>query len=294
MKDFFGAVLSVRRQLRTLGLKPDCCLTGTADQRTKAGLFATFACSGWRAGLTLLPALYERPLKHDPGISLIENNLRLTSLIGIAPCSVEPRVFYSKEDAAVARTLLEPARNAGRPVLIAVTQNSGGLPTAWHDDRWAATLSYAHRELGYDIFYAGTSADGPAVAELMKMSGGIGTSLTGKTSVNQLAALIALSDMVITLTTGTMHVARAVRTPMLVLNIAWEKPLEWMPSDRPEVRRLQGPFLETIPPDYRVDEISVEWATSELADMTSLFPHDPAACESRLSAGLSDVDHLRS
>lgn len=292
MKKFSGAVSSLRNQLRSLGLSPDCCLTGTADQRTKVGLFAMLACSGWRGGLTLMPALYQRPLRYDPALSQIENNLQLAILLGASAQPLEPRVFYSKQDAEMARTLLEPARNAGRPVLMAVTQNSGGLPTAWHNDRWAETLAYAHRELGYEVMYVGTAADAPAIARLIEMTGERGSSLAGKTTVNQLAALLALSDMVISLTTGVLHVARAVGTPMVILNIAWERPLEWMPPPRPEVRRLQGPFLETIPDDYRMDEISVEWAKSELAEMTRLFPADVQAREARLQASVSQVDHL--
>jgi ADP-heptose:LPS heptosyltransferase len=291
LKNFFAASYFLRRELRARNLKPDCCLTGVADQRAKIGLFGATVCSGWRGGLTLLPALYQRPLVHDRGISLIENNLRLAKLLGVYADSIEPKVFYSNSDAATARGHLEPARKSGRPVLVAVTRNSGGLPTAWHDDRWAKTLSYAHRELGYEIFYVGTEADRPAIAALRETAD-VGISLAGKTSITQLAALIALSDMVISLTTGTMHVTRAVRTPMVVLNIAWEKPLEWMPSTQPTIRVLQGPFIETVASDYRMDEISVDWVTSELAEMTKLFPPAEALRESRLQAGISGVDHL--
>jgi len=291
LKEFGPAVRSLKRQLRSRDLAPDLCLTGASDHRTKVGLFAAAACSGWRGGFTLLPALYHRPLIYDRSISLIANNLRLAELLGIRVHPIEPKLFYSGDDVAVARRLLEPARRAGRPILIAVTQNSGGLPTAWHDERWAHTLRFAHKELGYEVFHVGTAADELAITTLIQMSGGLGTSLAGKTSINQLATLLAQSDMVLTLTTGTMHVARAVGTPMVVLNIAWERPLEWMPSDRPEVRILRGPDLESIPQGYRMDEISVEWACAELSDMSRLFAPDDAARETRLSSGLSDVDH---
>jgi ADP-heptose:LPS heptosyltransferase len=291
VKNFFAASYFLRRELKARNLSPDCCLTGVADQRTKIGLFGATVCNGWRGGLTLLPALYQRPLVHDRGISLIENNLRLAKLLGVSADPIEPKIFYSHADVGVARSWLEPARKAGRPVLVAVTRNSGGLPTAWHDDRWAKTLSYAHRELGYEIFYVGTEGDHTAIAALREMAGNIGISLAGKTSITQLAALIALSDMVISLTTGTMHLTRAVGTPMVVLNIAWEKPLEWMPSNRPTIRILQGPSIETAPPDYRMDEISVDWVTAELTEMTKLFPPDEITRESRLQAGLSEIDH---
>lgn len=67
-----------------------------------------------------------------------------------------------------------------------------------------------------------------------------------------------------------------------------------MPSDRPEVRILRGALLEKIPPGYRMDEISAEWACSELADMTGRFPPDAVAREARLKASLSEVDPFSS
>jgi len=293
LKNFGGAVTSLRRQLKARGLKPECCLTGAFDQRTKIGIFAALVCNGWRGGLTLLPALYQRPLTYDKHISLIANNLRLAHLIGISGVALEPRVFYSSEDAVTARKLIEPARAGGRPVLVVISRNSGGLPTAWREDRWAETIRYAHRALGYNILYVGSAAEAPAIAALKAQADNIGISLAGAISVNQLAALIALSDMVITIATGGLHVARAVGTPMVVLGLAWEKPLEWLIEGRARMRILRGPDVEKAPPGYRLDELSAEWGATELADMTRLFPPDEAAREARLKASQSDVDLLR-
>ena len=293
LKDFGGAVTSLRRQLKARGLKPECCLTGAFDQRTKVGIFAAMVCSGWRGGLTLLPALYQRPLTYDKNISLIANNLRLANLIGIPGEALEPRVFYSSADAAVARKLVEPARAGGRPVLVVISRGSGGLPTAWHEDRWAETIRYAHRVLRYNVLYVGSAAEAPALAALKALADDIGTSVGGATSVNQLAALIALSDMVISIDTGGMHVTRAVGTPMVILGLAWEKPTMWLNESLAKIRILRGPDVEKAPPGYRLDDISVERATAELAEMTRLFPPDVAAREARLQASLSDIDLLR-
>jgi ADP-heptose:LPS heptosyltransferase len=293
LKDFRGALTSLKKQLKARGLKPECCLTGAFDQRTKIGIFAALACNGWRGGLTLLSALYQRPLTYDKNISLIANNMRLAHLIGISGEAPEPKVFYTSQDAAVARKLVESARSGSRPVLVVISRNSGGLPTAWHEERWAETIRYAHRVLGYSILYVGSAAEAPALAALKAQADDIGTSLAGATSVNQLAAVIALSDMVITIATGGLHVARAVGTPMVVLGLAWEKPLEWLTEGRGSMRILRGPDVEKATPGYRLDDISVEWATAELAEMTRLFPPDEAAREARLKASLSDIVHLR-
>src|ERR1017187_7180521 len=228
LEDFKGAFDSLRRQLKARGLKPDCCLTDAADQRTRIGLLAAAVCSGWRGGFAILPSLYQRPLSYNRGISLLDNNLRLADLLGLSQESLEPKVFYSPEDAAVARVLVEAARVDGHPVLAVIARGSGALPTEWHDERWVETVRYAHQALGYSVVYVGTGADVAALENLKALAGNIGTSLAGATTINQLAAVIALSDMVVSIDTGGMHVTRAVGTPVLVLGLAWEKPLEWL------------------------------------------------------------------
>ncbi len=292
LQDFKGALASLRQQLNRRGLKPDCCLTGAADQRTKIGFLGAVVCNGWRGGFAILPSLYQRPLTYDPSISLIANNLRLAGLIGLRGEMVEPKVFYTAEDAAVARKLVTPARTGGRPVLVVISRGSGGLPTEWRDERWAEIIEYAHRVLGYSIIYVGTKADVPGLASLKTLSGEIGTSLAGATSISQLAAVIALSDMVVSIATGGLHVTRAAGTPVLVLGLAWEKPLQWLIEGRAEMRILRGPDVEQAPPGYRLDDIPAEWVISELADITKLFPPDDAAREARLKAGTSEIDLL--
>ena len=171
-------------------------------------------------------------------------------------------------------------------MLVVISRGSGGLPTAWHEDRWAETIRYAHRVLGYNVLYVGSAAEAPALAALKALADDIGTSVGGATSVNQLAALISID-------TGGMHVTRAVGTPMVILGLAWEKPTMWLNESLAKIRILRGPDVEKAPPGYRLDDISVERATAELAEMTRLFPPDVAAREARLQASLSDIDLLR-
>jgi ADP-heptose:LPS heptosyltransferase len=291
LKDFPGALASLRRQLKERGLKPDCCLTGTPDSRSQIGLLGALACNGWRAGYAVHPAFYHSTLTYDDSISLLDNNLRLASYFGNAPEHLEPRVYFSQQDLEKARKLLEPSRKAGRRVLIASTCISGGNPTAWLDERWTETLQRAFRQLDYDIYYTGAPADANAISARIAACGGIGTSLAGSTTIGQLAAVLALGDMVLSLTTGTAHVARAVGAPIVVLGLAWEDPIQWIAQGQPQFRHLRGaPVPRTL--DYRMQEISVDWAFSELEDMSRLYPPSEADREARVQASLSAVDHF--
>jgi ADP-heptose:LPS heptosyltransferase len=250
--------------------------------------------SGWRGGYTLKPGLYQRPLEYDRGVSLIENNLRLARVLGWGTEHVEPRVFFSRGNAEVARVLVRKVNPAGRPLVVMVTQNSGGQATGWHTERFVQVIRHAAERLGCAVVYVGTSGDAAAIEAIRKAAGGIGVSVAGRTSVTELAALLAMSDAMVTLDTGTMHVGRAVKTPMVVLGPSWQRPVEWMPLGVANVRILRGEDREGAPEGYRLDEISSESVIAALDDLMRVYPASVEARERRVGESLSEVDHLNS
>lgn len=290
--DMGGAVRGLRRQLRSHGIQPDCVLTGASDQRTRIALMAMLGSSGWRGGYTLKPMLYQKPFVYDAGLSLIENNLRLAKLLGCETEVKQPSVFFSRANAEAAATMLRAAKPDQRPVVVMVTQNSGGQRTGWHTERFAEVIRYAALELGFATVFVGTAADAVAIDLIRAASGGIGTSIAGKTSVGELAAVLALSDFVVTLDTGTMHVGRAVGVPMVVLGPSWQKPLEWMPLGVKNVRILRGEDRVDIPEGYRLDEVTPQGVIAALDELVEAYPASANARKARELAGLSEIDHL--
>ncbi|MDW5266477.1 MULTISPECIES: glycosyltransferase family 9 protein [Acidobacteriaceae] len=291
LSDLSNAAKTLRSELQRRKLQPDCTFTGTSDQRTRIALLSFLAGSGWRGGFTLAPQLYQRPLRYLGERSQIDNNLRLADLIGAGAGHFEPRVFFSKADVATARSMAQEINPSGKPLLILVTQGSGGQRTGWHEDRFVEVIRHAHEVLGCAIAYVGTPADTAAVERIWQVAGGIGTSLTGRTSVTELAALLALSDVVVSLDTGTMHVGRAVGVPMVVMGPSWQKPLEWLPLQVANVRILRGEDRTEVPADYKLDEIKASAVIASLTDLLQAHPANPAQREKRLQASVSEVDH---
>jgi ADP-heptose:LPS heptosyltransferase len=291
-KDLRAAVHSLRKQLRLHGIRPDCVLTGASDQRTTIALLGLLGSSGWRGGFTLRPNLFHRPLEYDTTLSLIRNNLRVAKLLGRNAEPTQPRVFFSPDDAAIARSLLQAANPDGRRVVVFVTQTSGGQPKNWPLDRFIQVIRHAALIRGCAIVYVGTAADAPAIETLRIAAGGIGTSVAGKTSVSQLAALLAQCDAAVTLDTGTMHVGRAVGLPMAILGPCWDPPLEWMPLGVENVRILRGPDCPQTPENYQLDEIPTASVIAALDELMWLYPTDANLQRTRLHASLSTIDHL--
>ena len=278
VRDLVGAACCLRRQLRAAGLNPQAVLTGPQDARTRIGLLGALACAGWRGGYSVHPGFYTAPLRYDRTLSRVDNNLRLAGLLGCKTEGCVPRVFFSPADAQTAQALL-----SARPALAIIPGNSGGLPTAWHDDRWAKVVRFAHLQLGLEIVYLGTDRDQPVIERIRSLTGGLGTSLAGRTSLGQLAAVLAQCDFVVSIMTGSLHVARAVGTPTLALGPAWEAPLEWMSPPQPHVRLLRGPDASRTP-EYRLDDLTAAQVIAELTAIAEQFPPSPSARAERVAA----------
>jgi ADP-heptose:LPS heptosyltransferase len=286
-----AAVRELRRELRRRGFEPECMLTGASDQRTRIALIGMLGTRGWRGGFTVTPKLYQRPLAYDAGLSLIGNNLRLAKMIGCEAEVTRPRVFFSESDAATARELLREANREGRPVVVFVTQNSGGQNTGWHLDRFVAVIRHA-AERGFAVVYVGTAGDAVAVEGIRAAAGGVGASIAGRTTVSELSAVLAKSDWMVTLDTGTMHVGRAAGVPMVVLGPSWQRPLEWMPLGVENARILRGADREGAPEGYRLDEIEAEAVIAALGELVEMYPAAEEARMGRLGEGMSGVDLL--
>jgi ADP-heptose:LPS heptosyltransferase len=289
--DTIGAVRALRGELRRRGVRPDCVLTGASDRRTRIALLGLLTGAGWRGGFTLVPPIYQRALEYDAGLSLIDNNLRLGGLVGCSEAHREPRVYFSSADVAVAEGLVREANPEGRPLLVMVTQNSGGQRTGWHAERFVAVIRYASEVLGCSVMFVGTADDSAAVVAL-RARAGVGVSVTGRTSVTELAALLTMSDAVVSLDTGTMHVGRAVGVPMVVIGPSWQRPIEWLPLGVEQVRILRGEDREGVPEGYQLDEVEAQDVIGALRELLEVYPASAESRAARVAWGLSAVDHL--
>jgi ADP-heptose:LPS heptosyltransferase len=167
-------------------------------------------------------------------------------------------------------------------------QGSGGQRTAWHAERFAEVIRFID-SLGHCIIYLGTAAEADEIEATRHAAGGLGESLAGKTTVAELAALLCLCDLLITVDTGTMHVGRASAVPMVVLGPSWQRPLEWLPLDRPQARILRGADRNDVPPGYHLDEIEVAEVIAAAQDLLATCPPTSEAREARAAARLSST-----
>jgi ADP-heptose:LPS heptosyltransferase len=282
LTDMRGAVRALRAA-RFFDGKPCAVLQTTGNERSRIALAALRSGFPTRIGFTVAPQLSAAPLSYDPKLSQIANNLRLVESLGRAkalqkrlvanPGLSEPRVYPSQQDSAVARALLlEHGVDEGRPIAVFVTRTSPSQRKSWPVERFRAVAEWLDRDFGMQIVFAGSAAESVAIDPLCKSLTFRVANLAGRTSVLELAALFRLADVALTLDTGPMHLARAVRLPMVIIAPAWSPAIEWLPLGNPRARILKNADLASAPADYVIDEVSVDDVKESLRDLLAAYP----------------------
>ena len=285
-RNFPAAVANLRKIVAQFGGEPWCALFTNWNARTRVALAIMLSGDGVRAGYCLAPALIHLALQPNCEGSQIANNLRMLPLLGHnAPSHLEPRVYFNQHDHDYAEELV--GGSARGPVAVLITRTSGGQPTAWPDDRWVAVARHLIAEHKCRIVLPGSKGEGDALSHLAAQIGTEAKSLAGKTTIAQLAAVCALSDIVIAGDTGPMHVARSQGAPLAIIAPAWQNSNEWMPIDKPWARILKGPwFPAPPPPSYAIEEVTVEQVAAAADELLSIYPPQPAARLQRIRRSL--------
>lgn len=267
--DFRGAVRELRKVVQEYSARPFITLVPLGvEYPSKYALAAWLAGASNRVGFTEAPELYRLPLPFDRGLSQIENNLRIVSALGFAPpvTTREPRVFFSADETAHARSLL-PGRDESKPLVALVTQTYKAQRKGWRAERFAATGRFLAAQFGAEIVFVGTQRDREAIELIRAQIPGRTWNVAGQTNIRQLTALFDLCTVGLTLDTGTMHVGRAAGLPMVVIAPAWSPPLEWLPVNNPRYIILKNADIPAETEDYIIDEVSVDDANAAMATL---------------------------
>lgn len=262
----------VREIVSSMPEGPCCIVTTVGNQRTRVALLSAFTGKCLRAGYTLAPELYDVSLAFNPERGQIEANLDILRALGHELSFCEPKVFFSEEEAEYAAGLLPSLSGLARSRIAFVTQNSGGQANRWSEERFQQAITQLIQTRDACPIFVGTACDAEAIDVLRRRLPNSGVSAAGKTSVRQLAALLAQCDLVVSLDTGTFHVARAVGLPGVVIAPAWQSAREWLPAGNPRYRVLQGPRIARPTADYCIQEVGVDAVVQAASELLERCP----------------------
>lgn len=165
-------------------------------------------------GRFLTEAIAYAPDRHVAANTAALVDLAAGRTIPAAESSDVPMLQPSADAEARARVLLE---SAPRP-WVGVHASGGRESKQWHLDRFAAVASALSRDRGATIVLTGSAADRLMVDDVKARLAGVRVvDASGSLDLPTLAAVLARLDVLVTGDTGPMHLAAAMRTPIVAL-----------------------------------------------------------------------------
>lgn len=114
-------------------------------------------------------------------------------------------------------TLESIGANAFDKIVLLHAGSVNGSAKRWPPDHWALLASRLHERCGVQPILVGAHSDLAISDAVMEGAHGSVVSLVDQTSVDQLVALIARADLLVTGDSGPMHIAVAVGTPLIAV-----------------------------------------------------------------------------
>lgn len=281
--DTVTAVRALRKAHLFAG-EPYATLLTTGNERTKITLAAMLAGRSQRIGFAVHRALVQQHLQFEPTLSQIANNLRLLKAAGIAhdvAWSTEPRLYPHGFENSAEHVLGE----LRHPRIALATQTSPTQRKSWPEERWIELAHALRNRYAAEFIFIGAPSEAAAVDAIRNQIPFATVSVAGKTSIQQLAAILEQCDLGIMLDTGPLHVARGVGLPAVIIAPAWSPVHEWLPVNHPRYRILKNAdFAPPAPADYVITEVSVDEVLAAAVELLATARSVAAATDRTLES----------
>jgi len=159
-----------------------------------------------------------RVRRTDEPVHMVRYFSDLMEGLGIPTSPPEIRLSVTPEEAARGRELLaRSGLDPGRPLVILNPGAAYGPAKRWPKERFSALAGILQERRGAEIAVTGTAEDRPAAAAICAGLRRPAADLTGKTTLRELLAVIRAAAVFVTNDSGPMHLANALRVPVVAL-----------------------------------------------------------------------------
>lgn len=147
----------------------------------------------------------------------VKRDLKLVAAIGAFSSNDDLEFPLREADRlATARKLERMSIDIGRPFLVfhcGVSEAKRRYPT----HLWVQAATLAADYFGWPILFTGSSEESSYIRSIQKEVPAETYLLTGELQLNEFAALLERAQSVVSVNTGTIHLASALKTPLVVL-----------------------------------------------------------------------------
>jgi heptosyltransferase II len=150
---------------------------------------------------------------------LVTTYKMLLQPVGIPLSDTQPALYISPEEQLLAQQLLKKLGiNPATQVVIGINPGAAyGSAKCWLPERFKAVTHRLLQNPSYAVIYFGDQAGTPLVHEICKEMPERVVNLAGKTNLRELISLIQACQVLLTNDSGPMHIAAALKTPLVAL-----------------------------------------------------------------------------
>ena len=156
----------------------------------------------------------ERVAIPDPQMHALERYLCIARHLGAENTRWDGYIPIHESDKAYVDSLLQRFDN-GRS-LVTINPMAKWKTKLWEPTRFASLADLVHEKRGAEIIFTGSDTDRAAIEEIQSAMSTEALNLAGRTTLKQLAYLYQRCAVVISTDTGPMHIAAAMRSPLVV------------------------------------------------------------------------------
>jgi heptosyltransferase-2 len=148
-------------------------------------------------------------------LSIPERYLQVGKAVGVRDDGLGLDLFWQEEDEKRAQQILSDHQIPVDKPFISIAPGASFFTKRWPAEYFNNLISHVQNAYGYTCVILGGPHDEPLGAYLAQNSNTI--SLAGKTTLLESAVIIAKSALMVSNDSGLMHMATAVRTPVVVI-----------------------------------------------------------------------------
>ena len=185
------------------------------------------------------PVIFENRLSAIPLTEYIRTQhhvyyyMNLVHSLGIETTKTHPYIYLSDEERHRARHLIHSTFRDSPDQVIGINPGASyGPAKRWPAQNYARLADLLQEKVRATILIIGSLDEAKTAGDLSSAMTGEAVNLTGQTSLRLLAGLISLASLFISNDSGPMHLANALRVPVVAL---------FGPSDPLRTRPFQQP-----------------------------------------------------
>jgi heptosyltransferase-3 len=155
----------------------------------------------------------------DPRMHVVDYNLEILRILGLEAKEKDVSIYFSKQDEEKIEKIFGQHGIKKEELLVLIHPTSRWLFKCWEDKKTAAIIDYFQIKRKARVFLtaAPVRKELEKVEKILQCTESEPVNLSGKLTLKELAALAKRCDLFFGIDSAPMHIAAAVKTPVIAL-----------------------------------------------------------------------------